>query len=243
LNGVAQQGASWPGQIASTGNQMSMGVIQSGAVTGDLYFDDVLISVNQYDYPMKPGKVLDYAPSGAATHVTPGNFDWSINNGGTFTVGPNGGSLSGETVPTVMGSAGYLDDWPVTTGGAADLVRQAAFSGTDYLAYDVANTAETNNPWAVRGIVAHRDPAVTGNNTTQFIAASGANTTTLSTGDPNAGTANTYLYYHTATMATAPGSVAWTPTNFNSLQLRLDSTLLTAHVWTDALLTEVAFPY
>jgi len=235
VDGVAQPTSTGPGTSAGacTIKDLEVGTSTSG-YSWIADYDDLTLSTALADYPIGDGQVLGYPVMATGTHAiaTAGDYAYSVNNGGAWT---NITTAENNTTP---GSSPDIDDWPLLTTGSIDLVRQSG-GLANWLEYKVADTPLGENPRAVEVVGGFRE-AATGTNNITVNAMSGASSATAINNDPSGGT--TSVNYFASALTTAPGGAAWTPTLFNGLNLRLQSSDFAPAVWTDSLMVEADFP-
>lgn len=197
--------------------------------TMDITFDDVIATTAAADYPIGPGKVLAYGPSGTGAHATHASFDWTSNNGGLFT------ALTSADDGQSPGTAQYLDDWPTNVGGGADFVRQKATAGN--LEYQLADTSETAPINAVSLLVAGHDSGAGLSSIVADLDAGSGYANTINVDPPS--TVPSFLRGVSSTVPVAGGP--WTAATFNATKVRLNSTDVTSNPRYEALLAEVDF--
>jgi hypothetical protein len=238
VGGVVQPQASYNVGVAGAQVTQASYGLMTNASGATIYLDDMAISTSANDYPIVGGKVLGYKPTGVGTNNIPTLFDYSTNNGGAWS------TLSGETTPVTPGSAQYINDWPVLTGGSATLVRETGATPAAYLEYALADTGESVSPRAVRFLAAARDPVGSGsvdNSITLTAELAGSTSLAINT-DPSLPGAGTSVHYHGGILNTAPGGVSWTVARLNSLNLRIGGGAAITNPWFDAIMVEAEFP-
>jgi uncharacterized delta-60 repeat protein len=232
IDGGPQTQVVLAGQSARTIDEFQIGIDRNS--TMDVAFDDVAASSSIADYPLGAGKVLGYVPSGIGTlSGTPANLEWTTNNFTGVT------AFTAGDANTSPGRAALIDEWPVTTGAAADGTHQT--TATAFYDVNVADTAEAVAPDAVSFVGAHRENGAYGGGNDVMLKANAGGGQTVYQKAPVDGTATED--YFSAVLPTAGAGAAWTTANFNAMTMRVTVGGTPADPpRTDALLVEADFP-
>ena len=223
VDGVDQGQLTGTVQVPEFINNFQIGIDTNS--TMDITFDDVISTTTAADYPIGPGRVYAATPTRTGTHSGHAGFDWSTNNGTgwtPFTVADDG---------QAPGTAQYIDEWPVTTGAGADVVRSTSTTG--YLEYEFSNPGVTAPVNAVSLLVAERSGPGAGR--VDVALDGGAGYQAAQSISPN-----TALEYRRSTHSTVPTSgAAWTGTAVDALRFRFSSSVMADMPRIDAVLAEI----
>ncbi|MBA2706337.1 MAG: hypothetical protein H0U59_00850 [Gemmatimonadaceae bacterium] len=206
VDGVALGQATGAGASASS-STFSIGFF--GTVTGDAYFDDLLVSATAADYPLGAGKVISYVPNADGTHTATTTTIVK----GTIAV-PVGANVAGST-----DVFNWVDARPIL-GGATDntrLVNQQTAGATLYAEVDFESTAESVAPRSVEVITADRQASTAAGSFATKLNDNGTEDTIIARTALAGVVTDRYATKHYATMV---GGGAWTLTRFNALKAR-----------------------
>lgn len=199
VDGAPQTQATETGHSASTFSGGSNRIGFSGAVTGNIYYDDVARSETGTDFPIGAGGVIGLRPNADGTH----------NNAANTLEDIDGNDIDGVT----YFAFDKLDENPWVNTANADFVRQTAIEATKYCEIQFADTTQ-NNIHGVRAIQQDAASGTPANNAKSYIIDSDAQSTTLFDGD----TSNTSAFYRSVQVLTPAGG--WTQAYVNSLKCR-----------------------
>ena len=198
VDGVAQTQVSYA-FTASTFNKVEIGDTQV-AYTGEIYFDDIAVSITTDDYPIGAGSVIGLRPNADGTHVSAANIM-------EFTDGTD--IRPGTTTAYTM-----LDENPWITTANDDLIKQSAIEANSYAEINFTDTTMTTIN-GVQVILQYASSGAAANNGKTYILDSDAQSTTVYDGDMS----ETSAFYKSIQVATPAGG--WTPTYVNSLKARI----------------------
>ena len=174
------------------------------AVTGDIYFDDFVLSETSGDYPIGAGGVIGLRPNADGTH----------NNAANIMEDSAGNDIDGST----YFAYDKLDEDPWITTANADYVRQTDIGTANYCEINFADTTETVIH-GVRGILQYASATSTANNGACQVRDSNDQVTTiLGTPDVPVDMSYTEAFYASAQIATPSGG--WTMAHVNALRAR-----------------------
>ena len=235
INGMACGQASAAGRASGIGT-MGLGVI--GAVTADVFFDDLVLSQTAADYPIGPGFVNHFVPTSDGTH--------NIAGAGDFQRGNTGVDILNATTTAWQ----LVDDIPLPSGTVdqADCQRGVAPANptTDYV-HGVFGPASgvptpTRGPRAVDVILAHHQISTTSGQMEVRLDDNGTVSTIFNTGA--AAGVTTYRYAR-AQFATPPTGGSWAATgtsgNFNLVGYRFLAQDANPDQCLDAIMIEAEF--
>jgi uncharacterized delta-60 repeat protein len=227
INGTTQTDAIVGGSTPVSITNVQLGIDDGTVVTMSSRYDDIVATSNVADYPIGPGKVVGLRPNGTGTHTSPTSFDVSTNDGGSWT------NITAADANQSPGTAQRLDDWPVTTGGTADLVRQSGAGGD--LRYTLDDLPSTDSDSAVNGVSLLVGASGAGNQNLTVSASAGAGPAAVINTDPSPG-----LEYRRAVMSTVPISgAAWSKSTVDGAQIHLSSSDVAPPPEVRAILAEV----
>jgi hypothetical protein len=193
--------------------------LPNGSVTGDVYFDDILITNSSADFPIGPGYVNHFVPTSDGTHTATTTTIVK----GTIAAPTGGGNVNGATdVFNRVNSVPLL-------GGVSDntfLVNQQT-SGTTLYAEEIFGPAPgistpTVGPRAVEVITADREGSTSTADFTVKINDNGTESTVIARGVVAGVVTDRYA---TKQFATAPTGGAWNANSsgnaaFNNIRAR-----------------------
>lgn len=223
VDGVDQGQLTGTVQVPEFINTFQIGVDTNA--TMDITYDDVMSTTTAADYPIGPGRVYAATPNRTGTHSGHAGFDWSTNNGTGWT--PFTAADDGQT----PGTAQHIDDWPVTSGAGADVVRSTTTAGS--LEYEFSNPGITAPVNAVSLLVAERSGPGAGR--VDIALDGGAGYQAVQSISPN-----TALEYRRSTHSTIPASGgAWNGAAVDALRFRFSSSVMADMPRVDAVLAEI----
>lgn len=153
-------------QSATTFNGNYWGWTQSGAVSGQVFYDDIIVSATVADYPIGAAEVVGLSPSSDGTHVTSANtIEFQ-----------DGTDVANGTATTNA----YTAVNTVPMGGTTSYLRQAG-TGTYYAELKL-NSTQTSIIGAA-AMLAYRSSTTTADNGACYII-NGAGATTTVWGNP-----------------------------------------------------------
>lgn len=201
--------------------------------SGDIFYDDLLVSQTLADYPIGAGFVKSYIPNADGTHNVAGANDFERSATGT--------DITNATTDAYT----LIDDRPLKTTTITEYIKGIAPpNSTDYVEWQYEDSTEADPPRAVEAILALSDAATAGANdaTITLREHAGATSANIHTGDIAATSAGTAVYKR-AHFATVPGtSDAWTTTKFNALRSRFLVTDAAPDPWVASAMLEAEFP-
>jgi hypothetical protein len=203
VDGVAQTQTVSPAQVADNVTSVYFGAF--GAVTIDVYFDDVYISYTAADYPIGDSEIKKLSPDADGTH-SPATPD-CIRGGGASPALISGSNTAFQ----------YMDDVPFPTGAAptTDRINQDITAGhtTHYVETTFPDISETTINGVI-GLLAYGGDSATANNGSTKAVRSDATEINIYAGDMS----ETTVFYKFA-VVTAPGG-GWTQAEVNALKMR-----------------------
>jgi hypothetical protein len=185
--------------------------------TGDVYYDDVLVSHTGADYPLGPGAVGTFVPTSDGTHNVAGAADFRRTLTAT------------DILNSTTDAYQLIDDVPLESGSSVDWINMVAPpNATDYVECIFGAAPWTQvpirAPRAVE-IVAGIHQAGTGTGNMEIRINDNGTMDTFYTATTVAG--STSVAYKRKHYATAPTGGAWTVVsgngNFNNLRMRFGS--------------------
>lgn len=233
INGVGQTQATvtaTAGAAATSSVVLGVEDKAGGSSTGVVYFDDLLVSSTQADYPLPDhviyGITVDQAA--AAEHQSITTTDWQTT--------PDYAAFTNFTGASETTSRGYLND--LDTADGIRINRTTAPAGNARWKLAVHPQAPPTDPSAVRFITAVREAATGTNNAIIRVLLAGS-TANIFSGNPAWGTTWNYLpLYRTTT----PAGGAWVNSDVDALRFELDSTDASPNIWVSGIYAEVAYP-
>lgn len=176
--------------------------VSTETITGDIQYDDLVLTETDTDYPLGDGEVLAFSPARDGTHsVVSGHF--KINNSTNIT--------GAET--TLFQN---VDDSDLTS--TTDRLTQNTTGTSEYLELrPPADIVETRTPQAVNVVAALRNESQTTANNISLKVLSGANTDNFINGASLASTAHIYF---SKCYAAPPGGGAWSKSAIEALLFR-----------------------
>lgn len=209
VDGVACGQATATG-VSATSTTCTVGI--RSVSTGDVFFDDFVVSVTAADYPIGAGYVNHFIPTSDGTHNVAGANDFERSATGT--------DIDNTTTTAFQ----LIDDVPMKSGVVSEYINLIAPpNATDYVevVFGPASgiSTPTAAPRAVEVICAYASATAGTNNLRLALNDNGTTDDTLNT-TTGPGTTATYARKH---YATGPAG-AWTVTagagNFNNIRMR-----------------------
>ena len=167
------------------------------AHTATVWYDDLVLSVTDGDYPLGAHSVHALVPDSDGSHNNPSS------------------SLQDHNGTTIGTAWSLLDEWPPTS--ATDLVKQTTIQTAHYAEVNFPSPGVV--PWAVVAVAALQNPDSTvSNGTTRIVDAGGATLVDVYSGDH--GLSNTQI--HTARkLVPDPGGNGWSSQDLDGLKARI----------------------
>jgi len=193
------------------------------AVTGELYFDDLIISTTSADYPIGAGAVEALLPSGEGTH-----------NAGTNVIEDQAGADIG-----VVTAYNLLNDIPIST--ATNYIRQYATGTGNYAEVEFADTSNTVIQ-GVGALLAYMASGTTSDNGGCVIIDEDATATTVwgGAGSSQADYSESSMFYKYKQLPVPSGG--WDQGAVNALKARMGySSNVTTNPYWENLILEVAY--
>lgn len=235
-NGFAKMrvdgGTTYQSDTTQTATTFSTGVrigTAASDATLDVYYDDIIFSLDETDFPIGPGTVVPLWPN------TSGDHDFQT---GDFqdTVGTNIDPADVTVVHTLIDDGVASGTTGLTT--TADFVRQVQAGVGLYIQFGFQNPSESHNPSAVCIVSSHH------------ASTTGANDFTMRWWDGtfsydillNADFSQTTIVYDSLVSAEHPFGTGWTQSNLSAIQVRWGFSVDTiGEPFLDGVLLEVAY--
>ena len=220
------------GQAAAAGFGAGLTVFNLGmriTATGDLYFDDCILSTTAADYPLGAGYILSYIPNADGSHNVAGANDFER-------------TLTGTDIDNTTTDAYLLvDDRPLESVEGDFINGKTPFNSTDYVEIAYEDSVEAVAPRSVEAIVGYHDAGGAGTeNFSVTLRDSGGGTTAdiMAAAARNVGAAMSWDRAH---FTTIPGGGAWTLAAFNALRSRFLVSDASPDVYLDGLMLEAEY--
>lgn len=201
----------------------------TSTATGNILYDDIVISATSGDYPMGEHSVKVIRPDSDGTH--------------SFTAGDFGYDDAGGDVATSATDVWTkLDDTSIDTISTTDSIRQKVVRATGYVEINLEAAPQSEDAWGLTVQSVYDALGTTAPTTPQCLLKlnDGGTLADCYTGTDFSNTAETY---NSATFATAPSTGAWTQSKINALKLRWGySADATPNILIHGVMVEIAYP-
>jgi len=230
VNGTALGQAS-AAVAASTISSFRLGRnVATTTATGNIRYDDFVVSATAGDYPMGDHEVLVMRPNADGTHSFTAN---------DFIRGDAGAAIlvSATDVWTL------LDDTTIETIGTTDSVQQNVIRSTGYVEVNFEPAPDSVDAWGVQ-VQSSYDCDATGASTCFMKWNDGGTILDVYSNAPTgADFSNTTATFNSTQRATAPSGGAWTQAKLDAIRMRWGySTDVTGSPIIHGLMLEVAYP-
>lgn len=210
---------------AATNTEFHLG--HSGASTVDAYFDDLLVSNTNADYPLGAGFIKSYIPNGDGTHNVAGTNDFER-------------TLTGTDIDNTTTTAWQLVSKRPLEGSAGEFINCIAPpNATDYVECTFEDSGESSAPRSVEAIIGRHGAAASPSNNLRVALrdSAGATQADIFNGDNS----ETTLFSSRAHFATIPGGGAWTDAAFDALVFRVYSSDPAPDSYLDSIMLEAEY--
>lgn len=209
----------------------------TGSWTGDVYFDDIFVSVTSADYPLGAGYVNHFISVADGTHNIAGANDFERSATGT--------DITNATTDAYT----LIDDVPLKSGSVTEYINMIAPpSSNDYVEVVIGNapgiSTPTTAPRAVELVIAVAKGTGTGTNNINILLYNNGGLVGSQVGGNITATSPAAMYF-TRQYPTARNGAAWNVTggdgDFNSNRLRGSTSDAAPDPWWASAMIEAEF--